>query len=215
MNDYHTITLPQESPEALRTAVQCLRDGHVIALPTDTVYGVAANPWQNEAVHRLYQVKERPLKMAIPLLVADIAVVPTIAAEISDAFRDLAERFWPGELTLIVPRQARVPDIITAGGSTVALRMPDHRFTLALCAELGGALAVTSANKSGSPACISAAAVYQDLGGRIPLIIDGGRSPGGVASTIVDCSVVPPVVLRCGNLSVDVLRRICPGIVLQ
>jgi len=212
VSNYETRILPVDIPDALAAAVSWLRNGEVIALPTDTVYGVGCDLWQPQAVEKLYSVKQRPLKLAIPLLVADLQAVQNVSDKPSPVFFRLAEHFWPGELTLIVPRMSTVPDIVTAGGDTVALRMPGYKVILQLCREMGGALAVTSANLSGSPACITAEQVLHELGGRIPFILDGGQCRGGIASTIVDCVVEPPRVLRLGNLTRAMLQAVAPEI---
>ncbi|MCE5258116.1 MAG: threonylcarbamoyl-AMP synthase [Chloroflexi bacterium] len=215
VTQYRTDILEIDDAQAIASAVALLRRGEVIAFPTDTVYGVGCDPRQIEAVERLYRVKQRSLNMAIPLLVADLKAAEQVARGLSCTFYLLAERFWPGELTLVVYRQSTVPDIVTAGGDTVALRVPNHPTVLHLCRELGGALAVTSANISGAPACATAEEVFHDLGGRVPLILDGGRCTGGVASTIIDCVSEPPRLLRQGNLSLDLLRTVIPSIVIN
>ena len=150
--------------------------------------------------------------MPIPLLLANPSGAAKVAVGLNTSFQLLAERFWPGELTLIIKRKSTVPDIVTAGGDTVALRMPDNPVALQICREMGGVLAVTSANLSGEPACVTAQEVLHSLDGRIPLILDGGRSRGGVASTIIDCVAQPPHVLRLGRLTLELLHSIEPTI---
>ena len=209
---YSTSVLPVDNPQAFLTAVSLLRSGEVIAFPTDTVYGVGCDLWQPAAVERIYRIKQRPLNMAIPLLVAGMSSVQQVSCNLGSTFFLLAEHFWPGELTLIVPRLPSVPDVVTAGGDTVALRMPAYQAVLELCEALGGALAVTSANLSGSPACVTAEEVLRDLGGHLPLILDGGPCSGGVASTIVNCTVEPPRVLRLRNLTLEMLQKVIPNI---
>jgi L-threonylcarbamoyladenylate synthase len=210
---YTTLTLPISNTEALGRAVDLLRQGLLVAFPTDTVYGLGCDPWQPAAIERLFQTKRRPMEMAIPILVASLSVTQLVAQDQSATFEALARRFWPGELTLIVPRRERVPDILCAGGPTIAVRMPNHRELLTLLEEMGGALAVTSANISGRPSPCTAEEVLADFIGNIPLILDGGRCSGGVASTIIDCVAQPPVLLRAGNLSLDELQSVVPGIV--
>lgn len=210
---YTTLTLPASSPEALERAAVLLRQGQVVAFPTDTVYGVGCDLWQPAAIERLYQAKQRPYEMAIPVLVASLSAVHQVAQNLGEAFEILARRFWPGELTLVVPRREQVPDILCAGGPTIAVRMPNHGVLLQLLEMLGGALAVTSANLSGRPAPCSADEVLRDLRSRIPLILYGDRCSGGVASTIIDCVAQPPILLRTGNLCLDALRSVLPDIV--
>lgn len=210
---YTTLTLPASSQEALERAAGLVRQGLVVAFPTDTVYGVGCDPWQPDAIERLFLAKQRPYEMAIPVLVANHMAVHQVAQNLGEAFEILAQRFWPGELTLIVPRRKAVPDRLCAGGPTVAVRMPNHAMLLHLLEILGGALAVTSANLSGHPSPCIADQVREQLSGRIPLILDGGQCSGGVASTIIDCVSQPPILLRTGNLSLEILRTVLPEIV--
>ena len=199
-----TRILSANDPSALAAALDVLRHGGVIAFPTDTVYGVGAHAFQPEAVRRLYVAKNRPAEKAIPLLIASVDDLPFVAAEVSETARRLAARFWPGGLTLVVPRHPRVLTAVSPG-PTVAVRMPAHPFVLDLIAALGAPLAATSANISGQPSPTTAAEVVAQLGGRIPLILDGGPCPGGIPSTVVDVTVDPPVVLRHGAISADII----------
>jgi L-threonylcarbamoyladenylate synthase len=212
---YTTLTIPVSNPEALKGAADLLHQGMVVAFPTDTVYGVGCDLWQPVAIERLYRAKKRPHDMAIPVLVANLAAVDQVTQNLGESFVILALRFWPGELTLIVPRRREVPELLCAGGDTIAVRMPNNRFTLQLLEMNGGALAVTSANLSGRPSPCTAEDVFKDLNGRIPMILDGGRCSGGLASTIVDCVAQPPVLLRAGNLSLDTLRSVLPDIAIK
>ncbi len=211
---YHTRVLDVTDCGALTEAVERLRRGEVVAFPTDTVYGLGCDLWQEAAIARLYEAKDRPASLAIPVLVCAAAHVSRVASDPPAAYAALAERFWPGALTLIVRRLPRVPALLCAGGDTVAVRMPDHAFVRQLAEALGGALAATSANLSGRPAPASAVEVLADLDGRIPLLLDGGRCGGGVASSIVDLVSDPPVLLRQGALSLDVLCDVLPTLVL-
>jgi len=203
-----TKVLPANEETALQEAIRILQTGGIIALPTDTVYGVAAHAFLPEAVARLYVVKERPRDKAIPLLIGQLADLILVAAQIPPVVRRLVTHFWPGALTVIVPRSERVPDAVTAGGSTVAVRLPDHPLVHQLCLALGAPLAATSANRSGQPAPVTAAEVQVQLKGRIPLILDGGACRGGVPSTVVDCTVTPPVILRAGLIPESELRAV-------
>jgi L-threonylcarbamoyladenylate synthase len=173
-------------PEDIARAVEVLRDGGVIAFPTDTVYGVGAHGLLSAAVERLYVVKARPRDKAIPLLLPGIDTLPQVVSAIPDRAYALAERFWPGALTMVLRRAASVPDAVTCGGDTVAVRVPDHPVTQALLAALDAPLAATSANLSSQPAPDTADGVLAQLDGRIDLLVDGGTCPGGVASTVVD-----------------------------
>jgi|SRR5581483_4907844 len=197
------------TPDELTEAAALLRRGAVVAIPTDTVYGVAADAADPEAIARLFEAKRRPLDKAIPLLVDEASGLDLVAASVPAAARALAARFWPGALTIIVTRRrVRADDL-----PTVAVRMPDHALARALIRLAGGRLAVTSANLSGEPPATTAQEVLQQLGGRIAAVLDGGPCPGGVASSIVDTCVEPPRLLRPGGLSVEALRTVLPALV--
>ena len=208
-----TRVLPADDPEAIRRARRLLQAGEVVAFPTDTVYGVGAHAFQSEAVAALYGVKGRPEEKAIPILVAQMEDVERVARAVPPAAWRLAERFWPGGLTIVLPRAAKVPDSVTAGGDTVAVRCPAHPVPLALMNALGAPLAATSANLSGQPSPATARQVIEQLAGRLPLIIDGGECSGGVASSVVDLSVSPPRLLRAGAVSAEELRAFLPDLV--
>jgi L-threonylcarbamoyladenylate synthase len=188
-------------PEDIRRAVESLHRGQVIAFPTDTVYGVGAHAMQPKAVEQLYVAKQRPRDKAIPLLLPDLDALAQVAVSVPDAAYALAERFWPGALTMILRRTPQIPDVVTAGGETVAVRIPDHPVTQALLVALNAPLAATSANLSGQPAPDTADGVWEQLAGRIGLLVDGGTCPGGVASTIVDLTTPALKVLRLGGIS--------------
>ena len=183
---------------AQRRAVEVLKAGGLIAFPTDTVYGVAALPWNVEAVARLYEAKRRPPDRPIPLLLSDASQLSRVAT-LPPQFRRLIARFWPGGLTLVLLKTEMVPDTISAG-PTVAVRVPDLPLTRALIRGAGGVLATTSANISGQPSPITAQEVKEQLGDRIDLILDGGPCRGGVPSSILDCTVSLPLLLRHGAI---------------
>jgi L-threonylcarbamoyladenylate synthase len=182
----------------------------VIAFPTDTVYGVGAHAFIPSAVAYLYTVKARPRHLPIPLLLPGAAAMESVCVEIPPLAWQLAERFWPGGLSLVLHRASCVPDLVTGGGSTVAVRVPDHVFVRRLCRMLGAPLAATSANRHGQPALSTAAGVLGALGGRIPLILDGGRCRGGSASTVLDLTVSPPEILRPGPITAVQLGAVVP-----
>ena len=183
---------------AQRRAIEVLKAGGLIAFPTDTVYGVAALPWNVEAVARLYEAKRRPLDRPIPLLLSDASQLSRVAT-LPSRFRRLSARFWPGGLTLVLLKTEIVPDTISAS-PTVAVRVPDPPFTRDLIREAGGVLAATSANISGQPSPITAKEVEEQLGDWIDLILDGGPCRGGVPSSILDCTISPPLLLRHGAI---------------
>jgi L-threonylcarbamoyladenylate synthase len=173
----------------------------LVAFPTDTVYGVGVIAWNEEAVAGLYRAKLRSLDKAIPILMADSADLALVAGRLPPAARRLAEAFWPGPLTLVVARAAAVSDAVTAGGDTVAVRIPNHDLTRALIRAAGAPLATTSANLSGGPSPVTAEEVAAQLAGRIAMILDGGRCPGGTASTVVDASGDALRILRQGPIT--------------
>ena len=183
-------------------AVATLRAGGLVAMPTDTVYGVGVALDTKDGLARLFAAKDRPLDRAIVLLVADLEQAAFVGV-LSPAARVLAERFWPGGLTLVLAQTpgARLPGVLTAGTATIGVRLPAHDCPRALARELGP-LPVTSANLSGQPDTLDAAEVLAQLGDRVDLILDGGRARGGVPSTVVDCSDEAPRVLRAGAIEV-------------
>jgi L-threonylcarbamoyladenylate synthase len=208
-----TRIMPADDPQVIHRAQRLLRSGGVVAFPTDTVYGLGAHAFQHEGVAALYAAKNRPTSKAIPILVAQIEDMARVARRVPAVAWQLAEQFWPGGLTLVLPRAEKVPSVVTAGGDTVAIRCPDHSVPLALMNAMGAPLAATSANLSGQASPTTARQVVTQLGGRIPLIIDGGECPGGVASSVVDLSVSPPRLLRAGAIAAGQLRDLLPDLV--
>ncbi len=196
--------IPIDEPDGLDRALELLRAGEAIAFPTDTVYGVGSAGLDAGAVARLYVIKERPRTQAIPLLLADPEDLALVCSHVSDMAEHLAHRYWPGGLTLVVPAARYLPQELVAGGATVAVRVPDHPVLRALIRRLGQSLAATSANRHGGPNPATAQAVFEQIGDRLPLILDGGPTPGDVPSTIVDVSGDRPVVLRQGSLRVEI-----------
>ncbi len=208
-----TLVFAATDPEGLEQAAAALGRGELIAFPTDTVYGVGCDPWNAEAIARLYAAKQRPAGMAIPVLLASAEAAGKVARCLPPGFCQLAARFWPGGLTIVVPRQSRVPPILCAGGDTIAVRLPDHPAPRALAQALGGCLAATSANRSGEPPAVDAVAAQQALEGHVAVLLDGGPSPQGVASSVVDLSSVPPRMLRAGQTPFAALAACVPGLV--
>lgn len=194
-----TVTLPAADPRALEAAISALRQGGLVAFPTDTVYGLGAQAFHRGALQRLYQVKGRGADKAIPVLLPDADAVLQVALRLSAPALRLAERFWPGPLTLVVPRRPDLPDEISPG-PTVGVRVPGHPIALALLAE-AGPMAVTSANRSGGADSRTAADVLAALPDGVDVLLDGGQTPGGVPSTVVDCTGRLPVILRDGPIS--------------
>lgn len=188
-------------PDCIPTALRTIRSGQLVAFPTDTVYGLAADLFNPDAIEKLYQVKEREHLKAIPVLLSSPAALDQVTLHMNQLARKLAERFWPGPLTLVVPVHPGLPENLSPQ-PTVGVRMPNHPDALALL-EACGPLAVTSANLSGQENTLTAGQVYAQLAGRIPLILDGGETPGGSPSTVVDCTGPEPVLLRPGPIKIE------------
>lgn len=199
-----TVILSGEDTTAIERAADALRRGGVVAFPTDTVYGIGAMVFDPRAVAQLYVVKERPPEKSIPILIGQRADAQIVTSALPAAFHQLAEAFWPGALTIVVPKLAAVPEIVSAG-LTVGVRLPDHPLARALLRRTGP-LAVTSANRSGGANTMTAAEVLAQLEGRIELIVDGGACPGGLPSTVVDCTTTPPILLRPGPITMDQIK---------
>jgi len=181
--------------------ISILKEGGIVAFPTDTVYGLGACISLPHAVERVYQVKKRPRNTPLPLLLADKSQIGEVAEPVPPIAWLLAERFLPGALTIVLFKSKLVPDIVTGGGKTVALRIPAHPVPVALIQGVGTPIAGTSANLSGKPSALTAEEVYAQLDNKVDLIIDGGRCPGGKESTIVDLTGETPLVLREGAIS--------------
>ena len=203
--DAKTCRLDIGSAGSVERAVACIRRGEAIAFPTDTVYGIAVHAFQPKAVERLFALKGRPAHIPIPLLLPDVAALGTTCADIPPIAWQLAARFWPGALTLVLRRSEAVPDIVTSGGATVAVRVPDHYWVRELGRQLGAPLAATSANLHGKPSPVTAGDVIAAFENLIPLVLDGGTCRGGVASTVLDLAVVPPAILRPGPVTAQQL----------
>lgn len=204
-----TEVIRAEHPIALNHAVDTLKHGGLVAFPTDTVYGLASLPFQAEYVERLYIAKGRNSERAIALLLGDLEQLEQVVDNIGETAMIWARKFWPGPLTLILPRLDSLPDVLSPT-STIGVRVPDHPVALALL-NMVGPLAVTSANLSGYQNANTAQDVFDQLNGRIHLILDGGRAPGGVPSTVVDCTADDPIVLREGPISLRDLMGVLPG----
>jgi L-threonylcarbamoyladenylate synthase len=186
--------------DEIEKAVSVLRDGGVIAMPTDTLYALTARARDGAAVRRVFEIKGRNDGKPMPLFVSNLDMARRFG-EFNETASKLAERFWPGALTLVVRRQGRFESDALAGGDTVALRAPDNAIALALIAGAGEPVTGTSANLSGGPDPVSADEVRRQIGAKLDIILDAGLAEGGVASTIVDCTGDEPVILREGALS--------------
>jgi L-threonylcarbamoyladenylate synthase len=203
MSDFFTEIVDADVPRALQRALEVLTSGGLVAFPTDTVYGLGAALFDVEAIDQLYAVKERDTAKAISVLLGNVEALAQVTNGMGEAAERLAQRFWPGPLTLVVARHPALPANLSPL-PTVGVRMPDHPAALALL-NRAGPLAVTSANISRAANAVTAQEVLDQLRGRIPLILDGGRTPGGWPSTVVDCTGPRPVILRQGPVTAEQL----------
>ena len=207
--------LASNAQQQVEMGISILKQGGIVAFPTDTVYGLGACANIPQAVERVYQVKERPQNMALPLLLAHTSQISEVAELVPEIAWLLADKFLPGALTIVLYKSNSVSDIITAGGKTVAIRVPAHPVPVALAQGLGAPIVGTSANLSGKPSALTAGEVYSQFGDKIDLVIDGGRCPGGRESTIIDVTGETPVVLREGAISREELKQVCGEIVFR
>jgi L-threonylcarbamoyladenylate synthase len=206
MSIMETTILPASDLIAISRALEVLRAGGLVAFPTDTVYGVGALAFDAPAVASIYTAKDRPVEKAIPILLGGPEDLDKVTADIPPIAAKLAAHFWPGALTLIVPKHPNLPDVVSAT-PTVGVRVPNHPVARALL-RAAGPMAVTSANISGEASPKTAGEVNRQLNGRIPLILDGGETPGGVPSTVVNCLGTEPVILREGPVTLEDIQFI-------
>jgi len=197
--------------EAVGRAAELLRSGQLVALPTETVYGLAANAWNADAVRRIYEVKERPPENPIIVHVAGMELARRCVSIWPPLADKMAAAFWPGPLTLVLPRSEEIPPIVTAGGATVGVRWPSHPFIQAVIGACGFPLAAPSANRAGQLSPTNAQHVWKSLGAKVPLIIDGGQSQVGIESTVLDLLSSPPRLLRPGMIHVESLLAVSGG----
>ncbi|MCG9128605.1 threonylcarbamoyl-AMP synthase [Candidatus Poribacteria bacterium] len=190
----------------IKKAVATLTIGGVIAIPTDTVYGLGVDAFNEDAVQKLYTIKGRPEEKPIPLVIGSVAEVSKVAQNIPDFFYHLTKKFWPGGLTIIVQSKNLLTQL-TAGGNTVGLRIPNHTLLLNILKEFGGPMAITSANLSGNPASTSTQEFGLELTNKLDYIVDDGKTPGPIPSTVYDISVSPPIIRREGIISEETLNK--------
>lgn len=176
--------------------------GKLVVIPTDTVYGVGCHALDDAAIRRLYQIKQRPLYKAIPVLLADIADLEKVANHLPLMAQEYINKHWPGALTIVLPKRAGLPPALSPD-DTIAVRIPDHQAARAVIRAAGGVMAVTSANLSGQPPAETAEQALAQLGGLVTAVLDDGPSPKGLASTVIDCTGDSPVVLRQGPVVID------------
>jgi L-threonylcarbamoyladenylate synthase len=200
--------LPSKINKQVEKGISILRKGGVIAFPTDTVFGVGAGIYNEAAVGRIFDVKKRTRNMSLPVLLSDVSQVHEIATEIPAYGWKLIDCFWPGALTLIVYRTRIIKDIVTNGGDTVAIRMPDHPVPQALIKGCGMPIIGTSANISGEPSSLTAEEVKRQFKDTLDLIIDGLPAPKGTESTIIDVTGPSPVLIRQGYIPKEVIEEV-------
>lgn len=205
----------QPEPEAIQIAARIIRDGGLVAFPTETVYGLGANGLDSAAIAGIYRAKQRPAGDPIIAHIDHTDQLATLAVHIPPVAYELAAAFWPGPLTFVLHRAPDVPDNIAAGRPTIAVRMPSHPVARALLAAADVPIAAPSANTFTRPSATSAAHVIQDLDGRIDAILDGGMTTIGLESTVLDLTATVPVVLRPGGVVVEALRHFIPDMTVQ
>jgi L-threonylcarbamoyladenylate synthase len=210
-----TIDPSAPDPQIIAEAVAVIRAGGLVAFPTETVYGLGANALDEQAVARIFHAKGRPATDPIIAHIADLRQLDVLARDVPPVARALAQRFWPGPLTLVVLRRPIVPANLSAGRATVAVRMPSHPVALALITAAGVPIAAPSANRFSRPSPTTAAHVLDDLAGRIDLVLDGGPASIGVESSVIDLTVDPPVLLRPGGVTVAALLELAPGLIVE
>jgi L-threonylcarbamoyladenylate synthase len=207
-----TEILSTHTPELFRKAVhraaELLRSGKVVALPTETVYGLAANALDENAVAKIFQIKGRPAHNPIIVHVASVEMAKRCVKNFPTIAEKFSKSFWPGPLTLVLPRAEKIPDNVTASGASVGVRWPSHPFIQAVIRECGFPLAAPSANLSNRISPTNAEHVRAQLDGKIPLIVDGGQSQVGIESTVLDLTVAPPQILRPGMIYVESLAAV-------
>ena len=206
--------LSQLPPAACReretaTALCHLKQGGVVALPTDTLYGLAADVFNAAALRRVFDLKGRPAELALPVLVSAVKQAEMVVRDFPPAARRLAQAFWPGSLTMVLPKAPALSPLLTAGRDTVAVRMPNHWAPLALAAGLGRPITGTSANRSGEPDLPTLAALQATLGDAVDYIIAQGPPPQGAPSTIVDLTGDRPALIREGVIPFAAALKVC------
>ena len=205
---YFTITDPARESAAVEQAADILRRGGLLAIPTETVYGLGADGLNADAVRHIFEAKGRPQDNPLILHIPDASWLARYCKDVPETAYRLAGRFWPGPLTMILPKADCVPLVTTGGLDTVGMRCPDHAVTRAIIAASGVPVAAPSANTSGRPSCTTAAHVREDMDGRIDGVVDGGPCRVGVESTIIDLTCTPPRLLRPGGLPLEELRAV-------
>jgi L-threonylcarbamoyladenylate synthase len=200
------------SPQSISRAAELIKSGEVIGMPTETVYGLAANAFDENAVAKIFRAKERPADNPLIVHISDLAMLSSIVSEIPQIAVSCAKAFWGGPLTMVLPKNPDIPLITSGGLETVGVRMPSHPTARALIEACGVPLAAPSANLSGSPSPTTARHVFDDMNGRIPAIIDGGVCDAGVESTVICFEQNAIKILRPGRITAQMLAAITPDV---
>lgn len=201
-----TTILSADKQDSINTALSLFREGEIVAFPTDTVYGLGTDAFQASGIIKLFEAKGRDSNKAIAVLIGALDQIPLLTDHMTEMALRLAEAFWPGGLTVIVPRKNTLPELIS-NTDRIGIRIPNHPIALELLQSFGP-LATTSANLAGKASAQSAASVLEQLNSRIPLILDGGKCQGGVPSTVVDCSGSEPIILREGPITREAILTV-------
>lgn len=204
----HKIDPQCPDPGVIREAADAIRRGELVVFPTETVYGLAADALDEAAVQRVYDAKGRAETHALPVQIASVDQLSRVTSFVPEAAIALAGKFWPGPLTLVMPKSDSIPDAVTGGGPKIGVRIPDHPIALALLEELGSPIVATSANMHGRPPATGVGCAMRGFGNMLSVVLDGGKCAIGVPSTVIDVSVVPPKVLRHGAISADEIRKV-------
>ena len=205
-----SISRPQEMlEEQIEAAVRILKDDGLVAIPTDTLYGLAASPFSKKAIESIFALKGRPTQHAIPLLISESSDLTQWTKNIPQITWDLAEQFWPGALTLVLKKADIIPETVSGGMDTIALRVPDHQVTRNIIQRLGTPITGTSANRSGKPGLYTGKSVREEFRNEIDLVVDQGDTCPGIASTVLDISGNRPHILRQGAVPEHEIYRVC------
>ncbi len=196
----HCIWRELLSDDRIHRAVERLRQGGLVAFPTDTLYALGADAFNSQAVQRVFRAKHRPPDMGLPLLLSDSDMLPQVATDVPPIAKALADRFWPGSLTILLPKSVKVSDMVTGGHNTVAVRVPDHALALELIAALGNPITGTSANVTGGPDPVTPQHVREQMGASCDMVLDDGKAELGVSSTIIDLATARPTLVRAGAI---------------
>lgn len=204
----HTLLLDGKKQESIETAARIIREGGLVGMPTETVYGLGANALDEKAVAKIFRAKGRPQDNPLIVHISEFEQIEPLVSEVPEEARKLAEAYWPGPMTMVLPKSKRVPDLVSANLPTVGIRFPSHPVARALISAAGVPVAAPSANRSGLPSTTTAAHVLRDMDGRIDAVLDGGPCGVGVESTIILLTSKPPRLLRPGGITLNQLRDV-------